>query len=100
LKAYIPGRRYPMKIVEVKTYMVDVPPPHWGGRYWIFVKLVTDDSIEGVGECTYHIRLNHVVTKILKEPIQWENGYIIPSTKPGLGVELNEKVLEKHTIVL
>ena len=43
-----------MKIVAVKTYMVAVPPPHWGGRHWIFVKLVTDDGIEGVGECTYH----------------------------------------------
>jgi L-alanine-DL-glutamate epimerase-like enolase superfamily enzyme len=35
---------------------------------------------------------------ILKEPIQWENGYIIPPTKPGLGVELNEAVLEKHAV--
>ena len=28
---------------------------------------------------------------ILMEPIKWENGYIIPSDKPGLGIELNEK---------
>ncbi|MBA7482032.1 D-galactonate dehydratase [subsurface metagenome] len=34
--------------------------------------------------------------EILKEPIQWENGYIIPPTKPGLGVELNEEVAAKH----
>jgi len=27
---------------------------------------------------------------ILNEPIKWERGYIIPSDKPGLGVELNE----------
>jgi len=27
---------------------------------------------------------------ILKEPLKWEKGYIIPSEKPGLGVELNE----------
>jgi 2-dehydro-3-deoxyphosphogalactonate aldolase len=31
-------------------------------------------------------------TEILKKPIQWENGYIIPPTAPGLGVELNEEV--------
>ena len=31
-------------------------------------------------------------TEILKEPICWEDGYIIPSNKPGLGVELNEEV--------
>ena len=34
--------------------------------------------------------------EILKEPIQWKNGYVIPSTKPGLGVELNENIAEKY----
>jgi len=34
--------------------------------------------------------------EILKKPIRWEQGYIIPPTSPGLGVELNEDVLEKH----
>ena len=34
--------------------------------------------------------------KILKEPIQWQDGYIIPPTKPGLGFELNEEVLKQH----
>jgi 2-dehydro-3-deoxyphosphogalactonate aldolase len=34
--------------------------------------------------------------EILKEPIRWEDGYIIPPTKPGLGVELNEEVAAKH----
>jgi galactonate dehydratase len=28
--------------------------------------------------------------KILKTPIRWERGYVIPPTAPGLGVELNE----------
>lgn len=30
--------------------------------------------------------------KILKTPIRWEQGYIIPPTAPGLGVELNEAI--------
>jgi 2-dehydro-3-deoxyphosphogalactonate aldolase len=34
--------------------------------------------------------------EILKEPIHWEDGYIIPPTAPGLGVELNEEVAAKH----
>jgi 2-dehydro-3-deoxyphosphogalactonate aldolase len=34
--------------------------------------------------------------EILKEPIRWEKGYIIPPTKPGLGVELNEEVAAEH----
>ncbi|MFT5769725.1 MAG: galactonate dehydratase, partial [Lysobacterales bacterium] len=30
--------------------------------------------------------------EILRKPIQWEEGYVIPSKEPGLGVELNEEV--------
>ncbi len=30
--------------------------------------------------------------KILKQPIRWEAGYVIPPTEPGLGVELDEAV--------
>ncbi|MDG2480844.1 MAG: mandelate racemase/muconate lactonizing enzyme family protein, partial [Alphaproteobacteria bacterium] len=31
-------------------------------------------------------------SEILKTPMQWEEGFVIPSTAPGLGVELNEDV--------
>ncbi len=34
--------------------------------------------------------------EIIKEPIKWEKGYVIPSTKPGLGVELNEKIAKQN----
>jgi galactonate dehydratase len=34
--------------------------------------------------------------EILKKPLKWENGYIIPPTEPGLGVELNEEVAAKY----
>ncbi len=30
--------------------------------------------------------------KILKKPIRWESGYVVPPTEPGLGVELDETV--------
>ncbi|HET9020226.1 MAG TPA: mandelate racemase/muconate lactonizing enzyme family protein [Acetobacteraceae bacterium] len=39
-----------MKIQSLKTFVVANPPPQWGGRYFIFLKLVTDTGIEGVGE--------------------------------------------------
>ncbi|HSG95451.1 MAG TPA: mandelate racemase/muconate lactonizing enzyme family protein, partial [Afifellaceae bacterium] len=39
-----------MKIAELKTFVVGNPPPHHGGRYFIFVKLTTACGIEGVGE--------------------------------------------------
>ena len=43
------------------------PPPRWGGPKWIFLKLVTDEGIEGAGECTYHNRLNHVAVELIKD---------------------------------
>jgi len=30
--------------------------------------------------------------ELLDKPVQWQNGYVIPSTEPGLGVSLNEAV--------
>ena len=39
-----------MKIADLQTFVVGNPPPHHGGRYFIFVKLTTDDGIVGIGE--------------------------------------------------
>ncbi len=39
-----------MKITDVTTFVVANPPPHHGGRYWVFLKLTTDGGVEGVGE--------------------------------------------------
>ena len=33
---------------------------------------------------------------ILKKPLVWENGYMLAPTEPGLGIELNESVLEDN----
>jgi len=33
---------------------------------------------------------------ILKNPLTWEQGYMLPPTVPGLGIELNESVLEDN----
>jgi L-alanine-DL-glutamate epimerase-like enolase superfamily enzyme len=34
--------------------------------------------------------------QILKKGIEWEDGYIIPPTAPGLGIELDEEVARQH----
>ena len=34
--------------------------------------------------------------QILKKPVRWESGYVIPPAEPGLGIELNEEVIAKH----
>jgi galactonate dehydratase len=39
-----------VRIADLRTFVVGTPPPHHGGAYWIFVKLVTDTGLEGVGE--------------------------------------------------
>ena len=39
-----------MKIAELKTFVVANPPPAFGGRYFIFVKLRTQCGVEGIGE--------------------------------------------------
>ena len=39
-----------MKINDVETFVVGNPPPRSGGRYFIFVKLTTDNGIVGYGE--------------------------------------------------
>jgi len=39
-----------MKITDLNTYVVDNPPPRFGGRFWVFLKLGTDSAIEGIGE--------------------------------------------------
>ncbi|EBA07406.1 mandelate racemase/muconate lactonizing enzyme family protein [Sagittula stellata] len=39
-------------ILKDLDIVVTAPPhPGWGGRYWILVKLTTDDGITGWGEC-------------------------------------------------
>lgn len=39
-----------MKLTEAATFVVGNPPPSFGGRYFVFVKLTTDDGIVGYGE--------------------------------------------------
>ncbi|HJN51596.1 MAG: mandelate racemase/muconate lactonizing enzyme family protein [Pseudomonadales bacterium] len=36
--------------------------------------------------------------KIFKDPLVFENGYIIPPTGPGLGIEFDEEVLRAHLV--
>jgi galactonate dehydratase len=34
--------------------------------------------------------------ELLKTPIRWEEGYVIPPDAPGLGIELDEAVAQSH----
>lgn len=39
-----------MKISDVEVFVVGNPPPYFGGRYFIFVKVTTACGISGIGE--------------------------------------------------
>ena len=56
-----------MKVVDVKTFVVGNPPPRFGGRYFIFVKLTTDTGITGIGEIYTATFTPHMVAKMAEE---------------------------------
>jgi galactonate dehydratase len=56
-----------MKLTDIKTFVVGNPPPHNGGRYFVFVKLTTDGNVTGVGEA-YCVPFDpHLVAEMLSE---------------------------------
>lgn len=59
-----------MKLTDIKTYVVGNPPPHYGGRYFVFVKLITDGRVEGIGEA-YCVPFDpHLVEKLIVDVFQ------------------------------
>jgi len=56
-----------MRIVDVKSYIVGNPPPHRGGLNWVFLKLVTDEGIEGWGECPSPWLREHTCAQLIQE---------------------------------
>ena len=59
-----------MKITGLKTFVVANPPPRRGGRYFVFLKLVTDNGIEGVGEVYNATFAPHVIVKMIEDVFQ------------------------------
>ncbi len=59
-----------MKIDGFETFVVGNPPPQKGGRYFIFVKLVTDDGIVGYGEVYTATFSPHVVAAMVDDVCQ------------------------------
>lgn len=57
-----------MKLTDVEVFVVGNPPPHFGGRYWIFVKLVTDSQVVGYGE-VYSVPFDPHVVKAMIEDV-------------------------------
>ena len=66
-----------MKLTDLEIFVVGNPPPCWGGRYFIFVKLTTDNGITGYGE-VYAASIGpnamvHVIEDVFQRHMQGEN---------------------------
>ncbi len=59
-----------MKITDIETFVVANPPPHFGGRYFIFLKLTTDSGIEGIGEVYTATFGPHTVAVMIKDVVE------------------------------
>jgi galactonate dehydratase len=56
-----------VRIESAQTFVVGNPPPHFGGRYFLFVKLVTGDGIVGVGEVYVATFGPHTVARMIED---------------------------------
>lgn len=56
-----------MKLTDIETFVVGNPPPHFGGRYFVFVKLTTDSGVSGVGEAYCVPFEPHIVAKMIED---------------------------------
>ena len=56
-----------MKVAEIRTFVVGNPPPRFGGRYFIFLKLTTDSGISGIGEVYTATFSPHLVAGMIED---------------------------------
>ncbi|MGL1894469.1 MAG: mandelate racemase/muconate lactonizing enzyme family protein [Spirochaetaceae bacterium] len=56
-------------------------------------KLVQEDML-----LEYDRTTNIFRDKLAKQPLELVDGYILPPTKPGLGIEIDEELLEKYRV--
>jgi 2-dehydro-3-deoxyphosphogalactonate aldolase len=79
-----------------QAYYAHIAPHLWGGP------IVAAASIQ-VDLCCRNFLIQESIgdwsgfhAEILREPIEWRDGFIIPSDRPGLGYELDEAVARRH----
>ena len=56
-----------MRLTDIETFVVGNPPPHFGGRYFVFAKLTTDDGVTGLGEAYCVPFSPHLVAEMIKD---------------------------------
>ena len=81
-----------------ESYYVQMAPHVWGGPVLTAASIQMDVCTPNflIQESIYKSR--HFFDELLEEPFAWEDGFLIPSEKHGLGIELNEAALTKYGI--
>ena len=81
-----------------EAYYAEIAPHMYGGP-------IGGAAAIQLGVCSPNFLIQEGIQKwedfhadLLKEPVKWEDGYIIPSDKPGLGIEIDDKVLRRHSV--
>ncbi len=79
-----------------ESHYVLMAPHVWGGPIITAAAVQIDANIPNflIQESIYKSR--GFFDKIVKEPFDWQDGYIIPSERPGIGIELVEEKLETY----
>ena len=79
-----------------EAHYVLMAPHVWGGPVITAAALQIDANIPNflIQESIYKSR--HFFDEIVKEPFEWEDGYLVVPDRPGIGIELDEEKLEKH----
>ncbi len=79
-----------------EAHFVVMAPHVWGGPIITAAALQIDANIPNflIQESIYKSR--HYFDEIVKESFEWENGYLIPPDRLGIGIELDEEKLEKN----
>ena len=68
-----------MKITDIKTYVVENLPPHYGGPYWVFLKMTTDNGVIGFGEA-YSVPFHpQIVARMIEDVFE---RYVAGFSKP------------------
>jgi galactonate dehydratase len=89
-----------MKLTKLETFIVEVPPPGYGGNYWFFIKLHTDEGVYGWGETAtlgvfYRMQKSYrtLMEEIFETHLKGEN----PLDRERLAKTIYSAVSSRHT---
>ncbi len=89
-----------MKLTKLETFIVEVPPPGYGGNYWFLIKLHTDEGVYGWGETAtlgvfYRLQKSYktLMEEIFEAHLKGEN----PLDRERLAKAIYTAVTSRHT---